>query len=73
MNTPKFLHKLDVISDNLVLNASQKILDNVMFIEIIIVVIFIVYFILHNIIYLYILRYYKIFAELFNDIERKMD
>ena len=73
LNFQHFISKLDEISDTLQNNTSNMVFSDVSFIKIMVVVIFVITITLQCIIYLYILSYFKILAELFNDIEKKMD
>ena len=73
LNYQQFLKKLDDISNSLLKATNDIVLSNVSAIKTIIIVIFISYFILQAVVYLYIQSYYKILADLFNDIEKKLD
>ena len=73
LNYQKFLEKLDVISNTLSDTSNRTVINNVRTIKIIIIIILIAHLFLQAIIYFYIQGYYKILAELFNDIEKKMD
>ena len=73
LNFQHFIAKLNEISDTLQNNTSNMVFSDVSFIKIMVLVIFLITNTLQCIIYLYILSYFKILAELFNDIEKKMD
>ena len=73
LNYHQFIEKLDAISNILSETSYKTVLNNVSIIKIIIIIIWIAHIFLQVIIYFYIQGYYKILAELFNDIEKKMD
>ena len=73
LNYQQFTKKLDQISESLLATASNSEKSNLKTIKIIIIVTFFFYIILQIIVYFFIQRYYKIIAELFYDIEKKMD
>ena len=73
LNFEQFTQKLDNIADTLALSTTDIVLSNITIIKIIIIIIFISFSILQVFVYLYIQGYYKILADLFSDIEKKLD
>ena len=73
LNYQQFLQKLDEISNSLFIATDDIVLSNVSTIKAIIIILLVCYFVLQIIVYFYIQEYYKIIADLFSDIEKKLD
>ena len=73
LNYQQFLNKLDAISYNIAMSTSETVLSNLSTIKTFIIILLIVFLLLQVIIFFYIQSYFKILAELFNNIEKKLD
>ena len=73
LNFQQFLNKLDAISINIAMSTSDTVLSNLSTIKTFIIILLIIFLLLQGIIFFYIQNYFKILAELFNNIEKKLD